>query len=173
MSQAKSPTKSDAPFENVEYIPFQASHGEVIRLGPVRLDVLEDGRNTDNRIAAVHITLPPRTPGPPQHWHQMHDETFLVLKGTCTFYSRTNKFDAKFGDYVVVPTHAPHTFGNESETEETLIYNTFTPAFYINYFRLMEKMIIERGTGALTKEISEEAMSAYATIQTRPGAFSS
>lgn len=171
MSQTKQPTKSDSPFANVELVPFKASSSEVIRLGPVRLDILEDGRNTDNRIGALYITIPPKTPGPPQHWHQMHDETFLVFQGTGTFYTRDQKLEAKAGDYVVVPTHAPHTFGNESETEQLIIYNTFTPAFYVNYFRLMQKMIEEQGAAGLTKEISQAAMAAYATIQTKPDAF--
>ena len=24
--------------------------------------------------------MPPKTPGPPPHWHEMHDETFFVTK---------------------------------------------------------------------------------------------
>lgn len=172
MPQSSEPTKSDAPFANIDFLPYKASSSEVVYLGPLRLDILEDGRNTDNRIGALHITLPPKTPGPPQHWHQMHDETFLILKGTGTFYTRDQKLTAKFGDYVVVPTHSPHTFGNESADEELVIYNTFTPAFYVNYFRLMAKMIKERGTQGLTPEISQQAMAAYATIQTKPEHFS-
>lgn len=45
--------------------------GEFIMIGPIRLDVLEDGSNTDNRIGAVSITIPAKTPGPTQHWHQV------------------------------------------------------------------------------------------------------
>lgn len=33
--------------------------------------ILEDGSRTDNRIGAVHITMPPHTPGPEQHWHHV------------------------------------------------------------------------------------------------------
>lgn len=94
----------------------------------------------------------------------MHDETFLVLKGTATFYTRDKKVTAKFGDYIVVPPHSPHTFGNETD-EEVIIYNTFTPAFYVNYFRLMAKMAKEEG--GLTPEKAKQAMSAYATLQTK------
>lgn len=69
MPPAKS--RSDAPHADVKVIPFQAAGAEVIHVGPLRLDVLEDGSNTDRRLAAVYITVPPRTPGPPQHWHQV------------------------------------------------------------------------------------------------------
>lgn len=95
---------------------------------------------------------------------QMHDETFLVLKGTATFYTRDKKVTAKFGDYIVVPPHSPHTFGNETD-EEVIIFNTFTPAFYVNYFRLMAKMAKEEG--GLTPERAKQAMAAYATMPTR------
>lgn len=65
------PTKSDAPYTNVTLVKHKAPTGEVIRIGPLRLDVLEDGRNTEQRIGAVLITVPPGIPGPPQHWHQV------------------------------------------------------------------------------------------------------
>ena len=70
----------------------------------------------------------------------MHDESFLVLKGTCTFTSRDAKITCKAGDYLTVPTHSPHTFANDGD-EELKLYSTFTPAYYINYFRLMVDMV--------------------------------
>jgi mannose-6-phosphate isomerase-like protein (cupin superfamily) len=62
----------------------------------------------------------------------MHDETFLVTQGTVRFHVpeapglEPKIVDAKAGDYVVVPTRAPHTFSNETE-EEARFFNTFTP----------------------------------------------
>ncbi|PNS19469.1 hypothetical protein CAC42_7313 [Sphaceloma murrayae] len=159
-------SKLDAPTANVSLIKYKAPTSEVIWVGPIRLDVLEDGGNTDRRISAVYITVPPRTPGPAQHWHQMHDETFLVMSGVATFTSREAKFTAEKGDYVVVPICSPHTFGNDSETEELVMYNTFTPAFYIDYFRLMAQMAREAPDGKLTPQMAREAMGRYATLQT-------
>lgn len=86
----------------------------------------------DNRISTVELIIPPRTPGPPAHWHEMHDETFLVTKGTVRFHVpdipglEGKIVDAKEGDFVVVPTRAPHTFSNETD-EEARFINTFTP----------------------------------------------
>ena len=55
---------------NVDIVQYNT--GEVIQLGGgIVLRVLEDGSHTDNRLGAVHITVPPHTPGPPQHWHQV------------------------------------------------------------------------------------------------------
>jgi quercetin dioxygenase-like cupin family protein len=62
----------------------------------------------------------------------MHDETFLVTKGTVRFHVpeapglEPKVIDAKEGDYVVVPIRAPHTFSNETD-EEARFFNTFTP----------------------------------------------
>jgi len=145
----------------------QAQAGEIIPLGKITLRVMEDGSRTDNRISAVELIIPPRTPGPPAHWHEMHDETFLVTKGTVRFHVpeapglEPKIVDAKAGDYVVVPTRAPHTFSNETD-EEARFFNTFTPAFYIHYFKLLSSLIAEGKE--MTKEVNEQAMAYYATI---------
>lgn len=92
----------------------------------------------------------------------MHDETFLVTKGTIRFHAPDGKVvDAKGGDYVVVPTRAPHTFENPFD-EEARFFNTFTPAFYINYFKLLSELA-EAGK-PMPKEVSLEAMARYATL---------
>ncbi|KAF3763967.1 RmlC-like cupin [Cryphonectria parasitica EP155] len=159
-------SKSDAPYANVTLVRrSEPAANETFQLGGIRLDILEDGRNTDRRLSAVRIFVPPRTPGPAQHWHQMHDETFLVEKGTATFTSREDKITAREGDYVVVPTCSPHTFANDSD-EELVMYNTFTPAFYIDYFRLMAKMVEESDDGKLSPKIAKDAMDRYATLVT-------
>lgn len=155
-------SRSDAPHANVSIIKKGNTTNEIIAVGPIKLEVLEDGTNTDRRLAAVRIYLPAHTPGPAQHWHQMHDETFLVEKGTATFTSREEQLVAHEGDYVVVPTCSPHTFANETD-EELILYNTFSPAFYIDYFRVMAAMTEKEGK--LTKENWKEAMERYATLQ--------
>jgi oxalate decarboxylase/phosphoglucose isomerase-like protein (cupin superfamily) len=88
----------------------------------------------DNRISSCELIIPPKTSGPPPHWHEMHDETFLITKGTVRFHIpkaeglEPKVVDAKAGDYMVVPTRAPHTFSNETD-EEARFFNTFTPVF--------------------------------------------
>jgi quercetin dioxygenase-like cupin family protein len=69
-----------------------------------------------------------------------HDETFLVTQGTLRFHALNGAtVDAKLGDYVTVPPRAPHTFSNPYDAEAKF-FNTYTPAFYIDYFRLLAKM---------------------------------
>jgi len=94
----------------------------------------------------------------------MHEETFLVLSGSVRFTTGTTAHDTCTGDYVVVPLMASHTFSNETD-EEATVYSTFTPAFYINYFRLLQEMVAKNG-GKLRREDGTEAMGRYATLQT-------
>ena len=75
----------------------------------------------------------------------MHDETFLVTQGKMRFHLLNGKtIDAAQGDYVTVPTRSPHTFSNPHDAEAKF-FNTYTPAHYINYFKLLATMS-ENGT---------------------------
>ncbi|KAJ5729839.1 hypothetical protein N7540_009073 [Penicillium herquei] len=149
----------EVPDVPLNFVPAKA--GEIITVGPIKLRVMEDGSNTDMRLSCVEITIPPRTRGPLPHWHEMHDETFLVLKGTARFHiPGKDHIDATVGDYVVVPTRSPHTFSNPTD-EEAVIYNSFTPAFYINYFKLLGGFVRD---GEFTPEANARAMSYFATI---------
>jgi quercetin dioxygenase-like cupin family protein len=60
---------------------------ELLEMGPIKIRILEDGSNTDNRIGAVTLTIAPHTSGPAMHWHRMHDETFLITKGKFLFHT--------------------------------------------------------------------------------------
>ena len=92
----------------------------------------------------------------------MHDETFLVTKGTVRFHTEEfGDVDAKEGDYVVVPIRAPHTFLNPTD-EESKSFCTFTPAFYVNYFKMLGQMT-EEGK-PMSPEANKAAMASYATL---------
>ena len=60
-----------------------------------------------------------------------------------------------------VPIRAPHTFCNPTD-KQAKFFNTFTPAFYVNYFKLLAQYI---GDGkVMTPEANKKAMASYATI---------
>lgn len=158
------PTPLPTPQRKITFVP--AKNGEIIKLGSnFTLRVMEDGSHTDNRLGASELILAPHSSGPPSHWHEMHDETFLVTKGTVRFHTTglsppAPDIDAHEGDYVVVPIKAPHTFSNPTD-EEARYFNTFTPAFYVNYFKLMAELA---EGGSLTEDIQKRAMGMYATM---------
>ncbi|KAF2754672.1 hypothetical protein EJ05DRAFT_503624 [Pseudovirgaria hyperparasitica] len=164
------------PTVPVNYVAAKA--GETFKLGQITIRIMEDGSRTDNRIGSAEFTVPAKTKGPPMHWHEMHDETFLVTQGTLRFNVLEDKVvDAATGDYVVVPPRAPHTFENPFD-EDAKFFNTYTvqslmkppggyaltsqPAYYINYFKLLATMA-EDGK-PMSKEANIEAMARYATL---------
>ena len=99
----------------------------------------------------------------------MHDETFLVTKGTVRFHqpdpssSTVTDIDAATGDYVTVPVRSPHSFSNPFD-EEARFFNTFSPAYYVHYFKLLSELAENEGGGKLTPELNIKAMSVYATF---------
>jgi quercetin dioxygenase-like cupin family protein len=133
---------------------------EVIQLGPTRMRILEDGRTTGHRLGMGEITLPPHTPGPPQHRHARHDEGFYVVSGAARFTVGETAYDAAPGTLVMIPPGAPHTFANLGD-EPAVLLNTFTPDLYVQYFRDLGEMIASGEP--LTPENTIEAMSRYAT----------
>jgi mannose-6-phosphate isomerase-like protein (cupin superfamily) len=134
--------------------------GDVIRLGPVTMRILEDGSTTGHRLGLGEITLAPRTAGPPQHRHARHDEGFYVVSGTARFTVGAQTYDAPAGTLAMIPPGAPHTFANPGD-EPLVLLNTFTPDLYVQYFRDLRDMI--SGGGAPTPEATAQVMSRYAT----------
>ncbi|KAF1927084.1 RmlC-like cupin [Didymella exigua CBS 183.55] len=148
------------PRRPINFVP--AKEGEILKLGHITCRIMEDGSRTDNRIGSAEFTLPPNTAGPPAHWHEMHDETFLVTQGKVRFHAPDNThIDAKVGDYVTVPIRAPHTFSNPTD-QEAKFFNTYTPAFYIDYFRILAEM--SKSDEKMSKEKNLEVMASFATM---------
>jgi hypothetical protein len=99
----------------------------------------------------------------------MHDETFFVTKGTIRFHipdidnpgKDKEIVDAHEGDYMVVPIRSPHTFSNPTDGESRVVF-TSTPAFYINYFKLLSSLA--QPDQPLPAEVTLSAMSMFATM---------
>jgi len=136
------------------------ANGEVIQLGPTQLRILEDGRTTGHRLGIGEITLPPHTPGPPQHRHAQHDEGFYVVSGTARFTVGETPYDVTAGALVMIPPGAPHTFANPGD-EPLVLLNTFTPDLYVQYFRDLDQMISDGRP--LDEENTAQVMNRYAT----------
>jgi hypothetical protein len=91
----------------------------------------------------------------------MHDETFLVTQGTVRFHAPDNTIV----DYVTVPIRAPHTFSNPFDVEAKF-FNTFTPAFYIDYFKILAE--VSKSDEKMSKEKNLEVMARFATMPAKP-----
>lgn len=85
-----------------------------------------------------------------------------MTEGSVRFLAKDGKhIDAKAGDLVVVPPKAPHTFENATD-QQAKFFNTFTPAFYIQYFKLLETWL--KSGEKFTPEKVQKAQAYFATI---------
>jgi hypothetical protein len=84
---------------------FRKDDAEVLTLGPITCYVFEDGSNTDNRVGAVLLMIPPGAKGPPMHWHRFHDELFFVTKGAVTPDAPVNMVVRNRAVTEIEPTH--------------------------------------------------------------------
>lgn len=141
--------------------------GEVIQLGAIQMRILEDGRTTGGRLGLGEITIAPHSDGPAQHRHSQHDEGFYVVSGRARFTVGAMTYDAPAGTLVMVPPEAPHAFSNPGD-EPAVILNTFTPDFYVQYFRDLRDVVVNGA--ALTPAVGAQVMNRYGTTLVTPAA---
>jgi mannose-6-phosphate isomerase-like protein (cupin superfamily) len=146
---------------------IRPGEGDVLSAGPIRLRILEAGDRTSHRLGIVEVTLAPHTPGPPQHVHHEHDETFYVVSGRPSFISGNDELTASAGELIVAGVGTPHTFANPGD-ETAVMYCTVTPDRYIDYFRELDRL--PKGPAGLDPELVADIMARYATEVVRPGA---
>jgi mannose-6-phosphate isomerase-like protein (cupin superfamily) len=137
------------------------TEGDFMERQASRLRILEDGSTTDHRLGVAEITLAPRSDGPPQHRHSLHDEGFYIVSGTVRFTVGDQVHDLTAGGMAMVPPGVPHTFGNPGD-EPAVILSTMTPDLYIQYFKDLRDWLAPGVP--MTREGQIEIMSRYATV---------
>lgn len=137
--------------------------GELWHAGPVVHRVLEDGTVTEDRLGMIECRMPAGWPGPPQHVHHAHDETFFVLTGAVRFSNAENTHVVGAGGLFVAGIGTPHTFGNADPDEPASLLLTVTPQRYVGYFRELTHLA-PRADGLLDPEQVRALMSRYATV---------
>ncbi len=133
--------------------------GELVHIANTTIEIIEDGSRTGHRLGVARSTLPAKTPGPPQHRHREHDEGFFVTRGKLVFTVGSDTHEVPTGTFVMVPIGEPHTFANPFDEDAEFI-TTFTPDFYVQYFRDIEALATGSG---LTVEGVKALMERYAT----------
>ena len=141
-------------------IVLQQGEGRSISMGPIRLNVLEDGTSTRGTMAIAEFTFPPHSPSPFPHVHHAHEEGFYVLEGELEFKVDGEIVRASAGSFVMVPIGVPHTFSNPGNTPARFL-NTFTPPQYISYFEEMSELVSK--SGPPTPEQGKTIMARYDT----------
>jgi mannose-6-phosphate isomerase-like protein (cupin superfamily) len=144
-----------------------SGEGEEFSAGPVGFRILEDGTSVDKRFGVLECHLSPGWPGPPQHVHRAHDETFYVVTGTVLFTSGTDEFLATAGSLVTAPIGDAHTFGNPDGDAPATLLCSVTPERYLGYFRELRDLG-PGPDGMLNPSAVLEIMARYATEPYRP-----
>lgn len=140
--------------------------GDLLDLGSSRVRILEDGSRTNKRLGIAEIWLAPGFPGPPQHLHRKHEETFFVLSGTVDFVSGRDTHRVGPGELVTAPIGTPHSFNNPDKDQDAGILFTSTPDLYIEYFRDLQQL--KPGPEGIHPADIAEVMKKYATETWQP-----
>lgn len=107
--------------------------GRVIRLGPTRVVVKEDGSATRGTLAVAEAFMPPGGPGPRPHYHRAHEEGFYVLEGEAEFVVGGETRRVGPGGWALVPIGVVHHFRQVGDAPARMLW-TFTPRTYLDYF---------------------------------------
>ena len=78
------------------------------------------GAQTGGTLTLLESRIPPGG-GPPPHVHSREDESFYVLSGTITFFTKDGPVRAGPGAFVHLPRTGPHTFKNEGTSEARML----------------------------------------------------
>jgi quercetin dioxygenase-like cupin family protein len=82
-----------------------------------RIVIRRSGAQTDGRLLAFDLFLPPRGHVTAAHVHPSQEERFTVVAGRMRFRLRRRTIVAGAGETVVVPQGTPHWFGNPGPGE--------------------------------------------------------
>lgn len=78
-------------------------------------------KKVENGWVYSRAILQAHAAGPPEHYHEHFDETFIVEKGTASFLVNGEKILLQEGESITIPKGVPHKPFNE--TAEVLILN--------------------------------------------------
>ncbi len=88
---------------------------------------------TGGTLTVLHAEMGARHAGPPEHIHDNHDETFLVLEGSLRFRLGDRYQSVDAGSMVFAPRGLAHGFANPCGHPATYVA-TLTPSGYEKYF---------------------------------------
>lgn len=85
---------------------------------------------TNNSYSTILMTHPPLV-GPALHLHPHGQETFYVLEGEYTFTLNGKDIQATKGDFIIIPSNAPHKYKSGQTGGQMLVT---TPPSVEKYF---------------------------------------
>lgn len=74
------------------------------------------GDDTFGVWSLLEYTLPPRSEGPPAHWHRRATEAYYVVQGTLRFMAGDQSMDISSGGFVLARPGLTHAFANVTDS---------------------------------------------------------
>ncbi|WP_299551031.1 cupin domain-containing protein [Seonamhaeicola sp.] len=102
---------------------------------------------------------PPKVQGPPPHFHNSFDESFLILEGEMEFFVNGSIKTVKAGESIDVPKKTLHTFNNKSDKPCKWV-NIHSPKGFRDFFEKMGVSETEENAQerSVTPEIIQEVI---------------
>jgi quercetin dioxygenase-like cupin family protein len=130
--------------------------GRVVRAFGSELTFHLTGEQTEGRQMLATILAPPGD-GPPPHYHENEDETFLVQEGRMSFFLDGHWREVEPGTIVFAPKMSVHTLKNVGTTPARVLVSASPSGFEVFFARCAEEFAKPGGPDmARIVEISTE-----------------
>ena len=96
---------------------MQMSTREEIKVGPLAIRFLIEGKQSGGSVAVFEFDVPAGTSLPAAHSHDGYEETIYGLEGVLTWTVEGTATDIGPGETLCIPRGAVHQFDNPHETE--------------------------------------------------------
>jgi len=136
--------------------------GHAIELPGWSMSVKVGANATGGALTVIHAGMDAGHPGPAEHIHDGHDETFFVLTGTLRFRLGDRYRSVTAGSTIFAPRGQAHGFSNPSGQRASYVV-MLTPSGYERYFEQVADHV--KRTGVLPDQATAEAW--MAAMKTR------
>jgi quercetin dioxygenase-like cupin family protein len=127
--------------------------GKTVMLFAVRFDYKVTSADSGGDLAALEVTIPPRTLVKP-HNHSREDEFTVVLAGTVGARVGDQVVEAGTGASLVKPRGTPHAMWNAS-AEPARVLEVLSPGGLEDYFEELAPVLRERAPAATYDALAE------------------
>lgn len=125
---------------------IQAGEGRAVTLFAVHFDYKLTSADSAGALAAMEITIPPRTLVKP-HSHSREDEFTVVLSGTVGARVGDDVVQAEAGASMVKPRDIPHAMWNAG-VEPARVLEILSPGGLEDYFEELDPILTEHAPRA-------------------------
>ena len=114
---------------------------ETIQAGPLQINFLLDGDDTDGALVMFEFIVPPNAKVPAPHFHVAVDEVLYGLEGTLTQTIGSETQELKAGDKCFIKRGAVHGFTNTHDVPARVLCVLTPASIGPAYFREIAEVI--------------------------------